>query len=389
MPVIHLTSFFARKALCPAGSKKIEYFDSKARGLLLEVRISGGRTYYQRYTDVRGRERQVKIGSAEVLTLSQAKRKGREIVAQSLLGEDPQSEKDRLRSIPTVATFVRDSYLPHIKSYKRSWKTDETILRLHILPRIGRLHLDEVLPAHVNDITRCLRDRSYSQGTAGRVLVILRFLFNLARKWKIPRIEENPTAAFTVPPDVERTRFLTEDETARLIEAIKSDDNTTAANAILLLLLTGARRNEITHAEWEHVDWENGTLLVPLSKSGKPRIISLSTSAQALLTSIDKVKDSPYIFPSPMTSRPSASIYFPWDRIRKRAQLNDLRLHDLRHSFASFLVNSGEDLYVVQKLLGHAHARSTQRYAHLQQQRLSNAAEVVAKIVDAAKKKGE
>lgn len=389
MPVVRLTSTFVRNVLCPASSKKIDYFDSKARGFVLEVRISGGRTYYQRYTDARGRERQVKIGSAEVITLSQAKRKGRKIVAQSLLGGDPQSEKEQLRRIPIVAAFVRDSYLPHVKSYKRSWKTDETILRLHILPSIGRLHLDEVLPAHINEITSRMRDRGYSQGTTGRVLVILRFLFNLAKKWKVPRIIENPTVAFTVPPDVERNRFLSHDEISRLIASVKADENTTAANAIMLLLLTGARRNEITHAKWEHVDWQNGTLLVPLSKSGKPRIISLSTSALALLDSIDGLEGNPYIFPSPVTGRPSASIYFPWDRIRMRAGLDDLRLHDLRHSFASFLVNSGEDLYVVQKLLGHAHARTTQRYAHLQQQTLSNAAEIVAKIIDAAKIRAE
>jgi integrase len=202
------------------------------------------------------------------------------------------------------------------------------------------------------------------------------------RKWNILRGNENPASSIPVPPDVERNRFLSQDETSRLGTSIEADENKTAAKAIRLLLLTGARRNEITHAKWEHVDWEKGTLLVPIAKSGKPRVITLSISALALLASVKKLVANPYIFPSPITGRPSASIYFPWNRIRKRAGLADVRLHDLRHSFASYLVNAKKDLYVVQKLLGHAHARSTQRYAHLTTDTLAEATEVVARAVD-------
>ena len=118
------------------------------------------------------------------------------------------------------------------------------------------------------------------------------------------------------------------------------------------MLLTGARRNEITHAKWEHLDWEKRTLLVPLSKSGKPRSIALNAAAMDLLRSIRPGHGNPYIFPSPVTGQPSPSLHFPWQRIRVRAGLPDLRLHDLRHSFASFLVNRGISLYVVQGLLG-------------------------------------
>src|SRR6516162_10647052 len=121
----------------------------------------------------------------------------------------------------------------------------------------------------------------------------------------------------------------------------------------MLLLLTGARRNEITHAKWENLDPEKRTLLVPLSKSGKPRLIALNSAAMDILQSMPRNADSPYIFPAPTTGRPSPSLHFPWTRIRVRAGLPDLRLHDLRHSFASFLVNKGVSLYVVQGLLGH------------------------------------
>jgi integrase len=149
----------------------------------------------------------------------------------------------------------------------------------------------------------------------------------------------------------------------------------------MLLLLTGARRNEITQAKWEYVNWQRRTLLVPLSKSGKPRAIALNAQALELLSAIKRVDGNPYIFPSELTGRPSPSLYFPWDRIRERAGLYSVRLHDLRHSFASFLVNQGVSLYVVQGLLGHSHARTTQRYAHLAQETLLDAAQVVGTIV--------
>ena len=184
-----------------------------------------------------------------------------------------------------------------------------------------------------------MRDKGYATGTTNRVVIVLRHIYNLARKWRIPGVGENPTTGIALAPDVNRERFLSVEEAQRLIVSIEQDENEIAAKAIMLLLLTGARRNEITHAKWEHVDWDKKTLLVPLSKSGKPRGIALNAAAIALLRSSQATTHSPYVFPSPTTNRPSPSLYFPWQRIRVRAGLPDVRLHDLRHSFASFLVN--------------------------------------------------
>jgi integrase len=153
----------------------------------------------------------------------------------------------------------------------------------------------------------------------------------------------------------------------------------------LRLLLTGARRNEITHAKWEYVDWHKKTLLVPCSKSGRPRLIQLNSAALDVLRSVPRQPDDIFIFPSPVTGRPSASLHFPWTRIRKRAGLTEFRLHDLRHSFASFLVNKGVSIYVVQGLLGHANVRATQRYAHLANETLLDAAELIPSIVRLAR----
>lgn len=380
MPQVHLTAVAVRAAECPSDRRKLDLFDTEQQGFMLEVRASGGKTYYQRYINSFGRTKQFKIAPAGVVSLDDARRKAREIMAGVLLGGDPQAARKESRAILTFQEFIRDRYLPYVSSYKQSWQTDETILRVHAFPIIGRLRLDEIEANHGSALIKAMRDQEYAVGTINRVIVIVRYAINLARKWGLLKAATNPMSGLTAGPDVLRNRFLSAEETNRLIKELAVDQNRTAADAILLLLLTGARRNEITHALWEQVDFVKKTLYVPRSKSGKARWISLNSAAIALLTRrLDPAEK--YIFPSPVTGKPSPSLYFPWDRIRTKAKLDGVRLHDLRHSFASVLVNQGVSLYVVQGLLGHANPRTAQRYAHLAQDTLTKASEVVADAV--------
>jgi len=243
------------------------------------------------------------------------------------------------------------------------------------------ISLDQLSDRNIAELLRQLREAGYASGTTNRVLVLLRFIFNLGRKWGVSGCVSNPTTGLKTMPDVCRQRFLTNEETKRLLQALDADENRVAACAIKLLLLTGGRRNEITQAKWEYLNWNQRTLLVPIAKSGQARLIRLNTAALELLCTLPQLPSNPYIFPSPVTGRPSASLHFPWSRIRKRCGLLDVRLHDLRHSFASFLVNRGVSLYVVQGLLGHSQARATQRYAHLTSETLLDAAEVIGAVI--------
>lgn len=370
--------------MCPRDKKKIDFFDEDLPGFLLEVRQSGGKTFYQRYRDSRGRERQYKIGLASILTAKEAREKARRIAAEAALGRDPQVERQALRNTPTLRNFADYEYLPFAKANKRSWKTDETLLRLHVLPALGRYSMDEITDKQVSELRSKLLSAGYSSGTLNRTTILIKHMFNQARRWSIPGASSNPAVGFKIMPDVCRERFLSPAETKRLMQALDDDENRIASAAIRLLALTGARRNEITHARWEHVDWSRRTLLVPLSKNGKARLIKLSEKAISLLQAHPRQPENPFIFPAPTTGKPPPSLFFPWSRIRKRAGLEDLRLHDLRHSFASSLVNKNMSIYTVQRLLGHSNIRSTLRYSHLNDETLSEAVEVIGKLFDAA-----
>lgn len=149
-----------------------------------------------------------------------------------------------------------------------------------------------------------------------------------------------------------------------------------------MLILTGARKREVLDAKWEDFDLVSRAWRIPLSKGGKTRHVPLSDGALQILASVPKVEGSPWAFANPDTGKPFVSVFCAWNASRKRAGLADVRMHDLRHSFASFLINNGRTLYEVQKLLGHTQVKTTQRYAHLSKETLMDATNVVSGCVE-------
>lgn len=379
MPTAPITAALVKSARCPEGKDKATYFDTELTGFMLEVRASGAKTFYQRYRDERGTRHQYRVGTADVLSVSQAREKARQIMAEALYGAaDPQQRRADLRRVPALSDFAHTRYLPHARDTKRSWRTDVSMLRLHILPAMGSLHLDEITTENITTLMREMKAKGYKPPTINRAPMLISTMLNLAKAWKlVPKDSENPASGVTLEHEPHRERYLTPDETRRLFDAIQHDPNPMYAKAVLLLLLTGARKGEITQARWDHVDFHRRTLLVPRSKSGKPRHIALNAQALDVIRNLDR--EGPYLFHSNGAALPATNLYRCWDRIRKRAGLEEMRMHDLRHSFASFLVNNGVSLYVVQNLLGHTQIRTTQRYAHLSQDTLHDAAEIAGR----------
>ena len=379
MPSITLDSNVVKSAVCPPDKSRIDLYDTLISGFIVEVRSSGSKTYFLRYRDKHGKQKQYKIGDTKSLTFEQARNAAQTLRARVVLGEDLSAEKAALKNVPTFESFACERYMPYVKGYKRSWDTDDSYLRNHLLPKFGRLHLDEITTSDVIAFHHGMRAAGYAAGTCNRAVIMVRYMFNLAKKWSIEGASTNPAIGIPLfEENNKRDRYLKPEEVKRLYKALQLSENTQLKYIVPLLLLTGCRKRELLDAKWEHVDIERRTWRIPLSKSGKARHVPLSSDVVNLLSQVPRFEECPYLVPNPKTRLPYVTIHWAWNTVRTNAGLADVRMHDLRHSFASFLVNAGRSLYEVQNILGHSQLVTTQRYAHLSQATLLDATDAAA-----------
>lgn len=286
-----------------------------------------------------------------------------------------------------LSVFIARVYVPHAMARKRSWLLDERIARRHILPSFGARRLCDISRADVDDWLGSLRSGGYSPASCNRFLAVFKSLCALAEARGLPG--GNPCAGVSAfRAGFARSRHLEAAEAGRLMREL-AQSRSAEARALELLLLTGARKGEILKARWENIDFGRRLLTVPLSKSGHARHIALSRAAMRVIASLPSRGRSPWLFPGRNPDRPRSDIYVFWNRLRQRLGLGSVRIHDLRHSFASFLVNAGHSLYEVQKLLGHRDPRTTMRYAHLGNEALLAATESVSALLGANQEKKE
>ena len=387
---IDFRSNFYDDLSCPSGRSHVEVFDPSLKGLYVDLLASGRKSFRLRYR-FNKKQRIVTLGDASVMSLDDARQAARAWQLQVKAGTDPQAPPVHVLG-PTVASFFTDQYLPYIKSYKRSWDTDDSMMRNHLVPKLGHKHMGTLTPPDVAIFVEQMKSEGYAPGTCNRALVLLRYGFTLAVRWKVPGVVGNPVKEVkNLRDDNKIERFLTNDQMTRLMAEVRSSESGMLQHIVLFLLYTGARKREVLDATWADVDWERKSWRIPKTKSGKIRHIPLSVGALQLLGQL-RDESAPLgevghaimtewlqrpIFANPKTGLPYVSFFYSWDAARKRAGLPDLRVHDLRHSFASFLVNAGRSLYEVQELLGHADIRTTSRYAHLSRERLFAAVEAI------------
>ena len=297
-------------------------------------------------------------------------------------GGDPFEARDRLKAMPTFSEFVRKEYLPYAEQAKKSFRNDESKIRLHLEPKFGGRRLCDIGPRDVQLHHAAMR-QSHTEATANRHLALLSAIFRKAVEWG--RIDRNPAGGIKPFKEAsQHQRFLRSEEIARIFAAMEQEPNQTAVAALKLLLLTGTRREEALQARWEHVDLALGQWWLPRTKSGRGRYVTLSEAAKALLQSLPSRGVSPWVFPGREGDKPLNNPRKAFCRVLATAGVEHLRIHDLRHSFASLAVNSGATLYEVQSLLGHSSAQMTQRYAHLADSGLRRASQAVADAVSDA-----
>ena len=295
-----------------------------------------------------------------------------------------QQRSSRVKKSTSVrcGDFVRTVYIPHIRMRKRSWEVDERILSQHILPVFAARSLRNISRKEVEKWLQHLAGQGLAPATCNRILSVFKSLCSLAVSWEaISRSPCRDVSGF--PLRQMRERYLSHEEAQELLRALQCSPRP-EARAVQLLLLTGARKSEILRARWEHVHLEQHILTVPLSKSNRPRYIALSEDAIGILRELPRRPECPWLFPGRTPGHPISDIYAFWDRLRRQLGLADVRIHDLRHTFASILVNTGHSLYAVQRLLGHSDPRITMRYAHLEQGALLAATDAVSGFLDIA-----
>ena len=307
------------------------------------------------------------------------------LLRQAKQGLDPQAPAVSEVG-PLLQDFFLEKYLPYVKSYKRSWGTDESMIRNHLVPKLGSLAMGRMRPPDIAVFLERMKSEAYASGTSNRALVLLRFGFELALRWKVPGVDSNPVKEIrNIKDDNKIERYLTEQQTVVLLRAVRQSKSEMLQFIVLFLIYTGARKREVLDARWRDIDWAQKSWRIPKTKSGKVRHVPLSTGAMKLLEHVrlqirDGLLSDQPIFANPKTGQPFVSFFYAWNNARIRAGLPDFRIHDLRHSFASYLVNAGRSLYEVQELLGHADIKTTSRYAHLSRERLVAAVEVVPQI---------
>jgi integrase len=313
-----------------------------------------------------------------VANLTLARQKEATLQADLERGEmDIKDEKKKKKKAPTLDE-VWAKYLPWAKEHKKTWDDDLFNYQKHLNPRFGKKRLDEITPLYIERLKLDLKKginkngKPYSQATIKHQLVLLKRIFNLARRWGIHN-GKNPLDQVEMPKlDNHRTEFLREEELLRLMETLESWPCRESVAFVKFSLFTGFRRGEIFKLNWDDVDFERGMVTLREPKGCKTSTIPVNPEALDVLRGLEV--RSPYVFPGKDGGQRN-DFKGPWKRIRQAAGLPpNFRFHGLRHHFASVLVSAGYDLLVVQKLLTHKDSRTTQRYAHLAPGALKEAA---------------
>ena len=394
-------------------------WDAELKGFGVQVEPTGTKTYIVRYRPKghgrSGRKQFLKLGRHGSITAEEARDLARTALGEVAKGNDPaEAQRDRRAAheselaAPTLSQLGDKFIAEHARKLRKKRTTEnyEILLRLHITPKLGHLRAHAVNRSDVTGLHLSMDD---APTNANRVLTLMSSIYSFASKHGLVPEGFNPARGVEKFAEQSRERYLSSDELARLGAALAEAETVgvpwqidltnpkskhvpktrkgqrevldpNAAAAIRLLLLTGARLREILHLRWEHVNFERGLLHLPDSKTGKKTIVLNEAVIEIIgqLRTATKLTQSAlkgFVIKGLTDDKPRSDLHRPWRAIRRRAQLENVRLHDLRHTFASFGAGAGLGLPIVGKLLGHSQPQTTARYAHLDadpQRRASN-----------------
>ena len=361
-------------------SGMLELSDTEVIGLRLLISKTGRKIWLLRYI-FNTRKSSIKIGDFGAFDVKAARARAWEFKAMISRGIDPVDERRKRNSIPTFGEFVEEEYLPFARATKRCWYTDISRLNTGALKAFRNRRMDSIT---IRDVTQfhCACMERTSASTANRHLGLLRTIFNVAVRWGV--VQKNPcdgVKKIQEPPHFER--YLSLEEIGRLLKALEAEWNPVMTASIRMLLFTGLRLHEVLDLRWEDVNFEMRSFRLRITKSGRGRIVYPSSVAWAEIEKMHRHRRGthPFVFPgrneNEQTTRPTRAFH----AALARAGIARIRIHDLRHTFASHMVQSGATLFEVQRVLGHTTPLMTQRYAHLTESGLRDRAEFAAQRI--------
>jgi len=394
-------------------ARESEYaiWDAQMPGFGVRVRPTGSKSYVVVYRAGSGRGAPVRrytIASVGKIAPESARTRAKAILGQVAHGHDPAGERATERGTPTIAELAERFLAEHVETKRKPGTSAfyRHILSKIVVPDLGSSKADKVTRTQIAKLHAKLHKTPFQ---ANRVLAVVGSMYAFAGRTGAVPEGVNPVRKIDKFKEHRRERFLTGADLERLGAAIREAETKGipwdvdeakpktrhlpkpgnrftkigpfAAAAIRLLLFTGCRLREILHLRWEHVDLERGLLFLPESKTGRKTII-LNAPAMAVLSNLDKLGS--YVVPGDDPEKPRSDLKRPWGAVSKRAGLDGVRLHDLRHTYASFGAGGGLGLPIIGKLLGHTQSATTARYAHLDNDPLRRAAENIGGRIAAA-----
>ena len=409
MPSGRITKRAVDALQCPAGRDRDFLWDDALAGFGVAAFPSGRKVYVAQYRQ-NGRSRRTTIGDHGRLTPDEARSQAKTILGAVETGADPIADRKAAREVPTFNEVAADFMSEHVaaKRKRRTHEAYEALLRRHIAPAIGSMRIIDVRRA---DIAKMHSRMSDAPGAANRAVSLISAIWGWAARRQTVPFEANPARGLERNRESRSERFLTTTEFAQLGAALEEGEtiglpydvdetkprakhapkverrrvklDPFAVAAIRLLILTGARLREILHAQWSYVDFERGILFLQDSKTGK-KPVYLSAAALAILAALPRVGGNPHIIAGAKDGAPRSDLKKPWAAVKRAAGLEDVRLHDLRHSFASIGAGASMGLPIIGKLLGHTQAATTARYAHLDADPMRRAVDTIGATITAA-----
>ncbi len=358
-------------------------FDSDIPGFGARILPSGRRSYLVQYRVGRS-YRRISLGMHGVLTTDQARGEAIKVLGRVKSGEDPSAARKQARLEMTVSELcermIEEHAVPHCKPNTVVGYRFYT--KAYIKKPIGQIRVSQIQRADIAKFHHALRHKPYQ---ANRCIQFLSKAFNLAEVWGLRPDGTNPCRHIKKYKEPKRERYLSKDELARLGEVLRQCESEqletqSAVNALRLLLFTGCRLSEIMTLKWDYIDFERACINLPDSKTGA-KTVYLGAPALQVLSDVKRVKGNPWVITGARPGAHLTDLQHPWQRIRKRAGIEDVRIHDLRHTFASVAVAAGYGLPMIGKLLGHTQVQTTARYAHLAAEPMTAAANSVAGVL--------